>query len=318
MSNLNKSNEMIEKEVDKKVDEGERKVLKQYALLLNDIRRTLASVYEKFEQNGSLTFSEMAKYNRLQALTKQINHLLNTHYKNIKDVVYDVLGESYLDGYYITAWAVETDTLSKLSYSSVSKETINAMIENPISGLTLSERLEKHRVDIIYKIKQEVTQGLIKGETYGTMANRVKDALEGDVTKAVRVVRTESHRSVEAGKHDSAEHAQKNGVIMSKEWNSMQDERVRPGRGIGKKSSRTGANHRMLDGITIPIDQNFKGKLGSGPAPGQLGHAGEDINCRCFLTYTVESIKKPNAKELENMAFETWKKERLKSSSEVK
>jgi SPP1 gp7 family putative phage head morphogenesis protein len=299
MKNLNKTAEMIEKLVNKRVKKGERDIVKRYALLLNDIRKELAKLYEKYEIDGKLTFAEMAKYDRLRKFIEYISWLLGVAYKDLKKVIYDILGESYLDGYYLTAWAVETDTLSRLSYSAVPAATITAMIENPITGLTLSQRLEKNRAAIIYTIQQEVTQGLVQGESYKQMAKRLKTALEGDTVKAMRIVRTEAHRVVESSKHDAAEHAHKNGVIMLKEWNTMRDQRVRD-------------RHKKLDGQKVPVDQDFKLGPIIGKAPGQMsGGAAMNVNCRCFLTYSVERIEKVDAKELEGMTFEEWKQNRI-------
>lgn len=299
MSNLNKTNEMIERIVNRRVKKGEREIVKRYAILLNDIRKELAKLYEKYEVNGKLTYAEMAKYDRLRKFIEYIDYLLKTVYKDVRKTVYDVLGESYLDGYYLTAWAVETDTLSRLSYSAVRPEVITAMIENPITGLTLSQRLEKNRAAIIYTIQQEITQGLVQGETYKQMAKRIKGALENDVVKANRIVRTEAHRAVETGKLQAAEHAHKNGVIMVKVWNTMHDQRVRD-------------RHRKLDGVKIPVDEEFKIGSDRAKAPGLFLRPENSINCRCFLSYSVERIEKVDAKELEGMTFEQWKKERLK------
>lgn len=300
MNNLNKTHEMIEKLVNRRVKKGERDIVKRYAILLNEVRKELAKLYEKYEVAGKLTYAEMAKYDRLRKFMDYISWLLGVTYKDVKKIVYDILGESYLDGYYLTAWAVETDTLSRLSYSAVRPETITAMIENPISGLTLSQRLEKNRANIIYTIQQEITQGLVQGESYGKMAARLKKVLEGDVLKANRIVRTEAHRAVESSKHDAAEHAHKNGVIMMKQWNTMHDQRVRD-------------RHKKLDGVKIPVDEEFKIGNDRAKAPGLFLRPENSINCRCFLTYSVERIEKVDAKELEGMAFEQWKKERLRS-----
>lgn len=300
MKNLNKTPEMIEKLVNRRVKKGERDIVKRYAILLNEARKELAKLYEKYEVAGKLTYAEMAKYDRLRKFMDYISWLLGVAYKDAKKIVYDILGESYLDGYYLTAWAVETDTLSRLSYSAVRPEVITAMIENPITGLTLSQRLEKNRAAIIYTIQQEITQGLVQGESYRQMAKRIKGALENDTVKAMRIVRTEAHRAVESGKHDAAEHAHKNGVVMYKVWNTVHDQRVRD-------------RHRLLDSKKVPVDQDFKLGTITGKAPGQMsGGASMNVNCRCFLTYSVERIEKVDAKELEGMAFETWKKERLK------
>lgn len=303
MSNLNKSSELINKLINRLIKGADKVIAKLYANTLNEIRKELTKIYEKYEVDGKLTYTEMAKYDRLTKLIKQIDHLLRVNYNSLKKVIYEVLGESYQEGYYLTAWAVETDTLSKLAYTAIAAETIMAMIENPISGLSLSERLEKNRKEIIYTIQQEVTQGLVQGETYGTMMKRLKTSLEGDTTKAMRIVRTEAHRAVETSKLDSATHANKNGVVMMKEWNSVQDERVRH----TKK-----ANHRTLNGDKIPVTEDFVQGLVRGKGPSLMGSASHDINCRCFLTYSVERVQKPDAKELEGMLFDQWKKERLK------
>jgi SPP1 gp7 family putative phage head morphogenesis protein len=300
MSNLDKIAEMIEKLVNRRVKKGERDIVKRYALLLNEVRKELAKLYEKYEVNGKLTYAEMAKYDRLRKFIDYIDHLLMVAYKDVRKTIYDVLGESYADGYYLTAWAIETDTLSRLAYSAVTAATITAMIENPISGLTLSQRLEKNRAAIIYTIQQEITQGLVRGETYKQMATRLKTALEGDTVKAMRIVRTEAHRVMESSKLDAAEHAHKNGVIMLKEWNTMHDQRVRD-------------RHKHLDGTKIPVDEDFKIGTDRAKAPGLFSRPENSINCRCFLTYSVKQIKKVDAKELEGMTFEQWKKERLRN-----
>lgn len=306
MSNLDETAKQIEKLLDKRLDESEKAITKRYALLLDEIRKELGKLYEKYETNGLLTYAEMAKYDRLNKFLTYVNGLLALNYKDVKKTIYEVLESVYKEGYYRNAWAIETDSLSKLAYAAVTPETVTAMIENPIAGLTLSEVLEKNRIHIIYTIQREVTQGLVHGESYRTMAKRLSETLEGDKNKAIRIVRTESHRVSEASKLDSAVHATKNGVVMLKEWGTMQDSRVR------KPSGKSKANHRMLDGKTLPIHENFKGKLGEGPAPGQLGHSSEDINCRCVLFYKIDRIDKRDAKELENMTFETWQNERMR------
>lgn len=313
MSRLDDTANLIEKLLDQRIADSEKTIAKKYAIMLDEIRKELGKLFEKYETNRILTYAEMAKYDRLNKFLAYVNSLLSANYKDVKKTIYDVLETVYKEGYYRTAWAIETESLSKLAYVAVPTATIMAMIENPISGLTLSQRLERNRINIIYTIQQEITQGLVKGETYGTMSTRIKTALEGDIVKAMRVTRTEVHRASETAKYESALHAHQNGVLMEKEWMSMEDQRVRPGRGIGKKHARNGANHKFLDdGKKIPVDEDFVGKLGSGPHPGALGHPSEDINCRCKAIYSIEKIEKPDAKELENMTFETWQKERLK------
>ncbi|TQK41959.1 phage Mu protein F like protein [Brevibacillus sp. AG162] len=299
--NLEKVFERIDRVINRLVAKSERQIAQRYAQTLLEIRTLLAKYYERYEQGGTLTYAEMAKYDRLYKLLKEIDRMLGQNYKDLAKIYQDVLGEAYQEGYYLTAWAIETDVQAKLAYSTVVGDTILAMINNPISGLSLNMRLKKNRADIVHKIQQELTQGLVKGETYSSMAKRLKGALEGDAVKATRIVRTEGHRVQESSKHDAVEHAHKQGVVMAKEWNSLGDEVVRAG---------VLANHRKLNGVKIPVHENFKQGGASGPAPGQMGTAAHDINCRCFLTYTVVRVERKTHTEMESVTYDKWLKER--------
>lgn len=292
---------MINRIIGQKVKGSEREIAKLYANTLNDIRKELSKLYEKYEVGGKLTYTEMARYDRLKKFTDYLTELLTVQYKDLKKVIYDVLGESYEEGYYLTAWAVETDTLSKLAYATVAADTILSAIDNPLTNL--SERIHKNMVNSIFEIRQEVTQGLVQGDTYGKMAKRLKEKLELQTYQAVRVVRTEAHRVQELSKWESSSYANAHGIVTMKTWNSSEDERVR---------HKSGANHRELNGKTIPENEEFVQGRGRGMGPGMMGTAAHDINCRCFLTRSVEAVNKPDAKELEGMTFDKWKAERLK------
>jgi len=301
MTNLEKAIQLINKIVDRLVKGSEREVIKRYAKTLAEIRGMLGLLYEKYESDGILTYDELAKFDRLQKFLNEINQEVATNYKDIAKTFADTLEKVFKEGYYLTAWGIETEAMAKLAYSTVPSDVILEAINNPVSGLTLKQRLEKNRTEIIYRIQQEVTQGLVKGETYREMAGRLKIALEGDAAKSVRIVRTEAHRVQESAKHGAAAHAKQNGVIMMKQWNSSEDSRVR-------------SSHRHLNNKKIPIDQDFVGYYGRGPSPGNLHSAAEDIHCRCFLTYTVEGVEKPQHTELANIGFEQWINERIKTT----
>lgn len=121
------------------------------------------------------------------------------------------------------------------------------------------------------------------------MAKRISESLDGDYTKSIRIVRTEAHRVRESGFNDAAtdiNNALKNGTsgyVMAKTWHTMEDSRVRP-----QKQKRKKYNHVKMNGVTIPQDELFV--LPSGATcmhPSKTGVAGEDINCRCYLSYDL-------------------------------
>ena len=142
------------------------------------------------------------------------------------------------------------------------------------------------------------------------MARRVAGEVEGNYKKAVRIVRTETHRVREAGFHDSAlevdSAARAAGLQMVKTWRTMKDERVRPNARYRTKSGwktvrRGPADHQKMEGVSVPVDQEFD--LGGGvkaKAPGQSGVAGQDINCRCFLEYGMKPLQSPENGDILN------------------
>lgn len=294
---FNKQLKQIEAKLNNMTVKEERTIARRYAFTLNEIRRLIASYYEKYEKDGQLTLSEMMKYDRLVKLISDIDGIFKHHYEDIYNDMSSVLGGVYQEGYYRTAYAIEEQVNIDLRYKAVSAAALYAMVKNPIAGLTLNDRLNRQRMNVIYDLQQKITLGLQQNHTYSRMVKDVKTVVEGDTIKAMRIVRTEGHRVQESSKLDAAAHATANGVIMHKRWNTLEDRRVRH-----KK-----ANHRKLNDVVIPMEEDFTDGLGRGPAPGQLGAAGSDINCRCFLTYSIEAIEAPNKREREALAFDEWR-----------
>lgn len=280
------------------LQQSDRAVGKQFAATLGEIRAMVAVLYEKYSTGGVLTYADMVKYDRLTKFMAEVDSLMRFNYKGIYKTIYDALGFTYSDTWDLTAWAIETDAKAKLGYGTASAEQVAAMMANPVAGLTLKQTLEKARQNIIWQIQAEVSQGLAKGETYRTMMERIKPALDGDATKAMRVVRTEGHRVTEAAKIDASTHADKQGVKMLKTWRTSKDQRVR---------HTSAADHRKLEGVTLPVTEDFQQGRGRGPGPGQMHSAAHDINCRCFLQYTVDRVEKPAYNGIESLDFDKWR-----------
>jgi hypothetical protein len=276
----------VDKQLKKLLKGGEKDTAKKYAELLTQIKSLLADQFSKYEKDGKLSLQDMLKFDRLKKMIQQIEWMLQNHYKATEAVIEGALSNTYSTGYTETMAAISAAADVGFGNIAVPPETLTAMLNNPIAGLTLNERLEKQRASLIHLIQREVTQGFQKNETYGTMAKRLKAALEGDAVKAMRIVRTEGHRVQESAKFDAAKEAESYGIIQMKQWNTLEDERVRPG--VGKKSK---ANHRKLNNKKLPLSELFDDGLSKGQAPGQLPAAASSINCRCFLTYSIERIE---------------------------
>lgn len=262
----------LQEQLDKTIAQKEKGIITDYKAALDELRNMMATTYAKYEVAGVLLFSEMAKYNRAAKLDKEIQGILKELGKKNAKSTRDVMKLVYTESFDRTKNLVEIATDKRIP-GIIKKEVLQQAIENPVKGLRLSRTLEKNRVNIIYTIQQTVEQGLKNGETYGQMAGRLKEGLENDVPKALRVVRTETHRVMEQAKLDSLSNAQAAGLDIVKVWVSSRDERVR-------------SSHTSMDGITVDYDKDFENPLtgGKGPAPGMMGVAADDINCRCIFT----------------------------------
>ena len=105
-----------------------------------------------------------------------------------------------------------------------------------------------------------------------TWRERMRDYYEqgGDISDIVRIAETETHRDFAQAAFDAAKAA---GATM-KTWHTMMDDKVRD-------------THSYLEGVTIPIDDEFHSyKGGTTLMPGQWGIPEEDCRCRCWLTFS--------------------------------
>lgn len=273
---IQKEFEKLQNTIDRLSNTKEKAIVKNYATILRDIRTILSEIYAKYaDKNSILTYSELLKYNRMKKFEEELINVLNGLAKENSKLIRAGLRMIYKTSFDDTKAIIEERT-GKTIRGVIRDDIIQNSLMNPISGLTLNERLQKNRNTVVYDIRQRITQGLVKGESYKQMADRVKEGLENDTSKALRVVRTEAHRVMEDSKYQSLTNANNQGVKMTKTWLSSQDEKVR-------------SSHKKLNNKTIPFEEEFKSPNGGkGKAPGQMGNAADDINCRCIFVVNVE------------------------------
>ena len=296
MTNLEKYLFQLRRIEQHRGDTAEKEIRKIYKGLLKELQSYLSDVYMNYSEEDLLNYGMLAKAGMDARFLEEVEQRINDITPKVASEISKTVAATYEACYEGMQFAVEElvkdrkqllDTFSVVR--AVTPDVIKAAVNNPISGLTLNDTLEKHRKDIIYDIKRNIGVGLTNGDRYTTMAKRISESLDGDYKKSIRIVRTETHRVRESGFNDAAtelNNALKNGTsgyVMAKTWHTMQDNRVRPSR-----QKRAKYNHIKMDGVTIPIDDLFE--LPSGAtckAPSQTGVAGEDINCRCYLSYDL-------------------------------
>lgn len=298
MTNLEKYLYQLRRIAQHREEASEKEIRKIYKELLKELNGFLGNIYATYSEDDMLNYASLAKAGMdarfLEEVEQRINDITPKVAKEIQNTVYATYEACYDGMRNAVVKAAGSRELLQQAFATVAAVTpdvIKRNVENPVSGLTLKDTLEKHRRDIIYDIKKNIGVGLSNGDRYSTMARRIAESLDGDYKKSIRIVRTEAHRVQESGFNDAATAINdtlkqgKSGYVMAKTWLTMNDERVRPAKAKGKAKRY---NHIKMHGVTIPQDELFT--LPSGATcmcPSQTGVAGEDINCRCRLKYDL-------------------------------
>ncbi len=299
----------------------ENKIQAIYQSLSKDLKLFLAENYEKYaDGDGRFYISYLDAKNQrakfMQEIVANVDNIAPTVKKEIETLIDDTYKKSYEGMLKAFKKAEIEGKLEAVSKDiAVNPNVLKQAINNNISKLTLPSVLEKHRSEVIYQIQQELNIGLMQGDRYERMAKRISERLGVSEGKARNITRTETHRNIESGFMDCAEHIQEgldeSGLIYAATWRTMQDERVRPqqrrktSKGWKTTLSKNGANHMKMEGVTVKAGEMFD--LGGGvkaKAPSQSGVAAHDCQCRCFLEYnlmTVEEFAKATNQTIEQV-----------------
>lgn len=310
--NLDKYLHTVRRIEEHREDAAVKQLQRLYKKLIKDLRKQMGNVYADYADpaTGQLTYAQLHKNGLDARLLEEVAANMNDVTQEERRLIKETVEQTYRNCYSGMVQAVDKSTKdvdnlqeSFATVEAAKAQQLQAAVNNPVHGLTLSEQLEKNRTDIVYTIKQAVGVGLSVGDRYDTMAKRIQtvligpDGAGGSYAKSVRIARTECHRVREQGNLDAGvqlnEKMKAAGMSMDKTWHTMKDERVRPatarrtkkGWKYGKKGKY---NHQAMEGVSVPINEKFKLPSGAmADAPGKSGVAGEDINCRCFLSYEM-------------------------------
>jgi HK97 family phage portal protein len=142
-------------------------------------------------------------------------------------------------------------------------------------GLKNAKEVQDYSTDVV---RQALIDGIKEGESIDNLVLRIQDKYKWfKDSRARRIARTETIGASNEGALESYRQAE---IVEKKGWLATYDGKARIGHeDAGRKYNEKGA---------IPIDDDFviTGEAGGelrGPAPGQMGAAADDINCRCSV-----------------------------------
>ncbi|UXR31838.1 phage head morphogenesis protein [Staphylococcus simulans] len=284
-----------QKQIDEYIEQLNVKAEKELEVLfaerLKVIRRELADMYEKYQSDDPhVTWTEFNKYNRLNKELARIGQMLTEDYKQIAKAIKQTQHNAYIEKYMMSLYLYEMASQSSMTFDVPTASVINAAIEQPIEFIRLVPTLQKHRNEVLKRIRIHITQGIMSGEGYSKIAKALRDDIGMAKAQSLRVARTEAGRAMSQAGLDSAMVAKDNGFKMKKRWSATKDTRTRD-------------THRHLDGQSVDIDANFKSSGCVGQAPHLfvgVASAKENINCRCSLLYYIDEDDLPGVMRVRN------------------
>lgn len=151
-------------------------------------------------------------------------------------------------------------------------------VNSPEARRFLEQRAQRFAVEVNETtwetLRASLADGLDAGEGIPALQERVQHVFNiASTSRTELIARTEI---VGASNGGALQAAKDSGVVEWKEWLATSDDRTRD-------------SHRAVHGQRRKLDKNFTLAGGNGPAPGQIGVAAEDCNCRCSLTFVVSS-----------------------------
>lgn len=254
-----------------------RKLYNAYNDALKDVRKRLKTYMDEHED---LPYYKQQQAGKLSALEKEIVELLNGAYPKAKHEVTDFKRNEMMDGYYSSMYQIEAETGARLDFLGLDTEFVRQTVANPIAGKTLSKRLYTSREKLATRATSELRTGMMQGKAYAEIAGSISRHTEANYKQAVRIARTEGGRLRSLAKQEALSEAKNLGIDLKKVWYSSLDNRTR-------------SSHRLLDGQTVEVDDDFVSPESGakGPMPRMLGKASEDIGCRCTSLTEVDGIK---------------------------
>lgn len=299
----------IDNYIEMLIAQAEKEIEILFANRLKVIKQEISDMFEKYQSDDvHVTWTEFNKYNRLNKELIRIGEMLTGDYREVAKTIRRTQQNTYIEKFLMSLYLYEMASQTSMQFDVPTASAINKAIEQPIEFIKLVPTLQKHRDEVLKKIRIHITQGIMSGEGYSKIAKALRDDIGMTKAQSQRVARTEAGRAMSQAGLDSAKVAKDNGLDMKKRW-------------LATKDNRTRDTHRHLDGKAIDIDDNFHSSGCVGQAPKLfvgVASAKENINCRCKLLYYFDEDELPSVTRTKDdgvipfTTYREWEKQKRK------
>ena len=246
-NNQNKSNPKInnQNDIDNYIDQLIKRAESELEILfsrrLKQIQQEIADMFSKYQSDDVyVTWTEFNKYNRLNKELERIAQMLTQDYREVAKIIKQSQQNAYIEKYLMSLYLYEMASQTSMDFDVPTQAIIQKAIEQPVDLIKLVPTLERHRNNVLKKIRIEITKGIVNGKGYTHIAKALRDDLGMTKAQAQRVARTEAGRAMSQAGLDSAKVAKDNGLSMHKRW-------------LATKDTRTRHSHRHLDGQSLRL-----------------------------------------------------------------
>lgn len=289
----------LRKWTDKELAEMEKKLTDIYQTSLSELEKgfsaymketsekiaPLEKAYEDAKANGDKKEAqrlgiELAKEKKLQTIGSNrymgIAEETAARMYEVNKVAVNYLNDQmpgvYVKNYNETLKSIETDIgkiTPEISFDLTDERTVRELIKKDktlFSQKTIDKAKDKKWN--LKAINSQVLQGIMQGESVDKIAERLYNVSTMNAESAIRNARTLCTTAENNGRLNGIKEAEEKGIVYEKQWMATHDERTRE-------------SHAELDGVSVPIDEEFPNGL---QYPGDMaGDPGEIWNCRCTM-----------------------------------
>jgi uncharacterized FlaG/YvyC family protein len=269
---------------------AERELIKAYATALKNVNEQITFYFNKFEQDGVLSYAELQQANRLQNIQEQIKEELRKPTLQINKSILKAIDEVYKIGTANSAFFVDMATGKSLSWGLFNTQAVKESIAREAY---LKEFLTDARARQIISIKDKITQAIIQGISRKDLVKMIEAAMGEGLASAKRIAATEITAIFGRAQTEIYAAAREQGINLNEVWSSGGDSKVRD-------------SHKQQDGKRRQSDGLFH--LSSGvtcTSPGNCTTAGESVNCRCAI---VAEFPEYGIKYKPTMSYKKWLK----------
>ncbi|HEM4278037.1 hypothetical protein HO431_03005 [Streptococcus suis] len=242
-----------------------RQLYNLYVDIVKELKKSLLAEYQSYE---NLSRSKKMDLKRMSAMLEAIdsqsqklktglNGTIPDHLERVGKMAYNELFYEY------------EQTRSAIQFALLPEEELKTIIETPVAGLRLSQRINDGVVsDLRKSIKSELTRSFVHGLSYQRTAKRLSELGSSSYRRALNITRTEAGRVSAIARQRSQKEAVDLGIEFKKMWVATLDKRTRN-------------THQHLDGQQVGPEEYFEHNGLRTLQPHMFGIASEDCNCRC-------------------------------------